>query len=226
MRRPVDRVLALAGVVLILAALGIIWAARSTITWSVYVSGLGADGMPTADWFRAALLCIVAGGALIAWTARDIRSAAPILRWWRPTVSIAASSLFFLVASQVPCTAGCPLPIDEDFFSLQDLVHILAAVIAFAAACWAMLQCAAAVGRPVLARISLGACVSVAVIAAAGGLMSLFGFHVAVGAWFEFVATTIGLAWIAVLGLVAAGVVGPRGRTGSRDGVTLSAERR
>jgi len=199
-----DRALAIAGAVLVLAALAIIWGARGTIDRVVYVSGLGAAGMPTAGWFMAALLCVAAGGALIAWVARGIRARVRILGLWLPAVSLGAASLCFLVASQVTCTAGCPLPIQPGFFSLQDLVHISFAVLAFALACWAMLQCAAALDRPVLARLSLGAAVAVAAIAGAGGLMSVFGFHREVGAWLEYAATSIGLLWVAVLGLATA----------------------
>jgi len=197
----IDRILAALGVALILAALAVIWIARSTVTFATYVSGLGAEGMATAPWFMAALLCIVVGGALIGWAARDVRARVAILRWGTPAVSIWTASCFFLFASQLTCTMGCPLPIQPTFFSLQDLAHITAAVVAFGMACWAMLQSAFALDHPVLARASLGASISVAVIAAAGGLMSVAGFRRDIGAWLEFVATTIGLAWIAFLGL-------------------------
>ena len=198
----IDRILATAGVAFILGALSLIWSARATITYATYVSGLGAEGMPTATIFMVALLCVAIGGALIGWAARDIRAGVAVLRWGTPAVSIWTSSSFFLLASQVNCTSGCPLPIQPAFFSVQDLVHITAAVLAFAAACWAMLQCAVTVDRPVLARVSLVASISVAVIAGAGGLMSIAGFRRDLGAWLEFVATTIGLGWIALLGVI------------------------
>lgn len=199
-----DRALALLAVALVLAALTLIWVARSTIAAPVYVSELGADGMATEGWFTLALLLIVAAGGIVAWTARRIRARLPLLRWGSPALSIAVSSAFFLLASQVSCTAGCPLPIQPGFFSLQDFVHTSSAVVAFAAACWGMLQCAAAIDRPLLARLSLAASIAVAVIAGAGGLMSVFRFHASIGAWFEFVAATIGLLWVTVLGLASA----------------------
>jgi len=199
-----DRLLAAAGTLAVLAALTVIWAARLTIPYDVYVSELGADGMPTAAVFETALLLLVAGGFLVAWAGRRIRSSAPVLRWWRPSVSIAISSALFLFASQVPCTYRCPVPQFGPDLSWQDLGHVVSATFAFAFAAWAMLQCAFAVGHRVIRRFSLVAALSVAIIAAAGGLMSLFRFHADIGSRFEFVATTIGIAWIAVYGLALA----------------------
>lgn len=199
----IDRFAALGGAVLVLVALALIWGARVTVPRDLYVSELGAAGEPTAGWFLAALLLIVAGGSAIGWSARAIRSRARILRWGSPAASLWVASGFFLLASQVTCTSGCPLPYGPTF-TWQDFVHTAAAVVAFAAACWAMLQCSFAVGHRVLARISLVASLSVATIAGAGGLMSLFRFHAEVGSRLEFVATTIGIAWIATFGVLRA----------------------
>jgi hypothetical protein len=110
---------------------------------------------------------------------------------------------FFLVASQVTCTAGCPVPYGPRF-TWPDFIHTTSAVIAFAAAVFTILQCAFAVGHRALRIFSLIAAISVAVIAGAGGLMSLLDFYATVGSRLEFVATTIGLAWILVFGLVLA----------------------
>ena len=201
--------LAAAGTLFVLGALAIFWAARSTVDRSVYVSQLGAEGEPTARAFMAALLLISGGGALIAWAARGVRARARILRLWTPAASLAAASVSFVGASQITCTPGCPLPIQPGFFSFQDLAHISLAVAGFALACWAMLQCASAVAttrevRISLARISLAASLAVALIAGAGGLMSVFGFYRGIGAWLEFLAMTIALLWVTVLGLILA----------------------
>src|SRR5690606_28130283 len=135
-----------AGSVLVLAALAVIWAARSTVRRDLYVSELGADGEPTAAAFEAALLLLVAGGIVIAVAARRIRSRPPVLRAWPPAAPLLAASALLLLASQVPCTSGRPVPYGP-LFNWQDFTHPTAAVVAFAAACWAMLQCASAVGR-------------------------------------------------------------------------------
>lgn len=195
-----DRLIALAGALCMAAALVILWIARLSIHADVYVSELGAPGMPTARVFQIVLLLIVLGGVLIAGAGRRIRSRARILRGWTPSISLVVASAFFLIDSQVTCTAGCPLPVGATF-TLQDFVHTLAAVLAFALASWAILQCAFAVGHPVLSRFSLVAAISVAAISAAGGLMSLFHFEAVIGSRFELLATTIGLAWVVVFGV-------------------------
>jgi hypothetical protein len=197
------RLLAVLGTLCIAAALAIIWAARLTIPRDVYVSELGASGMPTARWFQAGLVLIVLGGVAIGWAGHDIRSRPRLLNLWSPSMSLFVSCAFFLIASQVTCTAGCPVPYGPAF-TWPDFIHTTSAVVAFAAAVFTILQCAFAVGHRALRVFSLVAAISVAVIAGAGGLMSLLNWNANFGSRLEFVATTIGLAWILVFGLVLA----------------------
>lgn len=201
--RRAELLASLGGCVLVVIALAIIWAARLTIPRALYVSELGAEGMPTAAWFEAALLLIVAGGVAIGWAGRRVRSKARVLRAWTPAVSLWAACALFLFASQVTCTWGCPLPYGPTF-NLQDFLHTLAAVLAFAAACWAMLQSSFAQNHRVLAVFSRVTGIAVAVIAGTGGLFSLFRFQVEFGAQLEFVATTLAIAWLVVFGAVLA----------------------
>ncbi len=198
-----NRPLALAGTLAVLAALVIIWAARVTVPRDLYVSELGAQGEPTAKWFQLALVLIVVGGVAIGWVGRDIRSRPRIVNLWRPSLSLFVACGFFLIASQVTCTAGCPVPYGP-LFTWPDFIHTTSAVIAFAAACWTIFQCAFAVGHRALRVFSLIASISVAGIAGAGGLMSLLDWNANFGSRLELVATTIGLAWILVFGLVLA----------------------
>jgi hypothetical protein len=202
-RRSAELVGTLVGSVLVLLALVIIWVARVSQGRDLYVSELGAAGQPTARWFEGALLLIVAGGSLIAYAARGIRSRLPILAIWAPAVSLWIGCGFFLVASQVTCTTGCPLPVGVSF-TWQDLIHTVVAVLAFAAACFGMLQVSFAAGHRSLARFSLGAAVAVAVIAGAGGILSLARFQAEFGSRLELAATTIALGWLLTLGLVTA----------------------
>jgi hypothetical protein len=195
----IDRIVAAVGTACLAVALVTLWIARLSVPYDVYVSELGAVGMPTARVFEIVLLLTGGGGALIAVAGRRVRSRGRVLRWWPPSISLAVASAFFLVDSQVTCTAGCPLPVGATF-TLQDFVHTLSAVLAFAAASWTILQCAFAVGHPALARFSLVAAIAVATISLAGGLMSLFHFQAVLGSRFELVATTIGLAWVVVFG--------------------------
>ena len=194
---------AVLGAALVAVALVIIWVARSEMDRVVYVSGLGADGEPTAARFELALLLIVGGGLMVAWGARGVRSRLPYLNAWAPSATLVVSCLLFFVASQVPCTYGCPVPVG-DTFTWQDLIHTSSAVLAFGAAAWAMLQTAFAEGYPRLRRISLAAAILVAVIAAAGGIMSLLQFRIDVGSLFEFIATSIGIFWLSLLGVATA----------------------
>jgi len=187
------------GCVLVSAALAIIWVARSTVQRDLYVSELGAVGEPTAGWFRVALLLVVVGGSLIALAARDIRSAAPILRLWTPAVSLWVGCGFFFVASQVTCTADCPLPVGPTF-TWQDFAHTTVAVLAFSAACWAMLQASFMRDNRMLAAVSLACGCAVACVAGAGGILSLARFQAVLGSRLELVATTVAIGWLVLLG--------------------------
>jgi hypothetical protein len=199
-RALADVVTSLIGSALVLTALVIIWAARLTIPQEIYVSGLGATGMPTARSFEIALLLIVAGGSLIAFAGRDIRSRVRLLATWTPAVSLWIASGFFLVASQVTCTAGCPLPYGPTF-DWQDLIHITCATLAFVAACWAMLQAAFANHHRALARFSLWMAIAVGAIAGVGGLCSITRIQANFGSRLELVATTLAIAWVAAVGI-------------------------
>ena len=201
--RRAELAASLGGCILVIVSLVIIWAARLTVPRELYVSELGAEGMLTAGWFEAALLLIVVGGSAIAWAGRRVRSRARVLRAWTPAISLWIGCGLFLFASQVTCTAGCPLPYGSTF-NLQDFLHTLAAVFAFAAACWAMLQSSFARNHRVLAVFSRVTGILVAVIAGTGGLFSLFRFEQELGSRMEFVATTLAIAWLVVFGAVLA----------------------
>ena len=194
---------ALVGCVMVLVALIIIWAARLIIGRDVYVSVMGATGMPTAGWFQFALVLVALGGGLIAFASRSIRVSQPVLRWWRPAVSLGLASAFFFVSSQVTCTPGCPLPYGPKF-TWPDFTHTTSAILAFTFACWAMLQLTRVSGRRIIAALSLCCGIAVALIAGAGGLMSLANWQVGLGSRFEFAAATIAVLWLVSLGWVIA----------------------
>ena len=202
-RRFIELASTLLGSIFVMAALVILWVARLEQGRDLYVSELGAADEPTAHWFEGALLLIVAGGSIIAHAARGIRSRIPLLSVWAPAVSLWIGCGFFLIASQIPCTSGCPLPVGASF-TWQDLIHTVVAVLAFAAACLGMLQMSFAVGYRSLARLSLGAGVAVALIAGAGGILSLARFQTDFGSRLELAATTIALGWLLSLGVMMA----------------------
>ncbi len=184
------------GAVAALGAVAVIWAARLTVEGTVYVSELGSPAMPTAEAFNAALLVLAAGGVLAGLGALGQRSAARWLGRWSIAASLVTSGLAFLVASRVPCTAGCPVPFTEGA-TAQDLVHVVTAVIGFAAAAWAMLQTAFGDGPRALRMLSRCAAIAVALIAAVGGLLSVLQFRTDIGATMEFTAMSVAVLWLA-----------------------------
>nr|WP_216845464.1 DUF998 domain-containing protein [Rathayibacter sp. VKM Ac-2857] len=203
-RRRANGPLLVVGALLVLAGLALLLAARFSIGTSrwVYVSEMGAPDLPTAGTFRIALLLVAAGGVAIAVGARAVRTR--LLPGFRPALAILLAALCFALASQVTCTAGCPLPVGPRF-SWQDLIHTSAAVLGFSAACLAMLQLATARERPGVARLSLVAGIAVALVAGTGAIFSLLRLWLGVGGTLEFVATAIAVLWLAVVGLVLAG---------------------
>lgn len=200
---PARAIAGIAGSILVTAALTIIWIARLSVDRVLYVSGLGADGEPTALWFEFALLLLVAGGFSVAWAAQGMRSTARLIAMWTPSLSVAIASSLFLVASQVPCTTGCPVPVG-DAFTWQDLIHTTVAVLAFALAAFAMLQVSFVKDRSTLRALSMIAGISTGVIAGAGGILSLLRFRTDIGSILELVATTVGMGWLVILGLATA----------------------
>jgi hypothetical protein len=200
----VDVATSLLGAALVATALVLIWVARFQFGHSdVYVSELGATGASTARMFEVALLLIVAGGSLVAFAGKDIRSRLRVLALWTPAVSIWISCGFFLVASQVTCRYGCPLPTLSPF-DAQDFTHISCAVLAFLLACWAMLQTSFAHDHRVLRGFSLTMAIAVGIISGIGGILSLARVVTVLGGAAEFAATTLAIAWVVVYGIVIA----------------------
>lgn len=208
-RALLDVTTSILGACLVAAALVIIWIARLQVGGQgVYVSELGAPGMPTAQIFEIALLLIVGGGCLVGFASMDIRSRVRWLAIWTPSVSLWIASGFFLVASQVTCRYGCPLPITNSItgttIDWQDLTHIVCATAAFVVACFAMIQVAFAHDHRALARFSLVLAIAVGAISGLGGILSLARFGTDVGADAELTATTLAIAWVVVYGCMIA----------------------
>ena len=197
------RALLVLAAVAVAAGLGLLLSARVAAGRFIYVSELGADGEPTAWAFRWALMLIAAGAIVVAASSTHLRSRVRVLSAWAPSLSLVVAGVAFAVASQVTCTTGCPLPVGSTF-TWQDFSHTVVAVLGFAAACVAMLQIATARDHPGLARLSLFSAVSVAVVAGAGGILSLARFMTQLGGVLEFVATTLALMWLAALAVALA----------------------
>lgn len=197
-----------------LLALALLWVVRAGADGPVYVSEMGADGEPTAVAFEVVLFLVAAGGSLVAWSGRHLRcreSGARLVRavgLWPPAVTLWVACAAFLLASQVRCSAECPVP-GTPGSTWADLVHTAAASVGFAAAAVAMLQTAFSDAPPRLVRLSLAASAALVLAAGTGAVLSLLGVAVGVGGLMEHVATSVGLGWLAVLGVVLAAGPGP-----------------
>lgn len=208
-QRAIPALLAI-GTACVLGGLALIWAARLTFDRPVYVSEIGAQGAPTAAVFAVALLLIAAGGFGIALASGHVRSSIRWLDRWAPAASLGFAALCFVIASQVTCTANCPVPLADPRSTAQDLLHTVSAVLGFAAACFAMLQVAFATHLPRVSRLSLVSCVAVAGITILGGMLAIVHVATDLGAWLELVGTTVAILWIAVYSIaLARGPVAP-----------------
>lgn len=195
-----DRVVGVLAVLALVAGTVVIGVQRARYERFLYISELGAVGMRTEEWFRWGFVLVVVGIGLVAWIMRDVRARGRLLDRWRPALSLLLSSAWFLAASQVSCTNGCPAPFTRDA-TVRDTVHIAAAVLGFAAGAWAMLQLSTTADRW-MRRISAVGGVLVAGTAAAGGLISLARANTDIGSTLEYVAAAIGVAWLVTVAIV------------------------
>ena len=205
------------------SGLVLIWVARLSADRYLYVSELGAETEPTAAVFRVALTLVAASAAVVALCAPRLTPRIRMLATVSPALVLGVAAVAFGVASQVPCTTYCPLPVG-DAFTWQDLVHTVSAVIGFAGASLAMLQLASDPRHRGLARFSLFSAIAVAVIAGVGGLLSLLQFGTQVGGILELIATSIALGWLVGLALFLAAELRRAASTRAADtraGMTL-----
>lgn len=180
-------------------ALLIIWSCRAALEGDLYVSAMGAPGMPTAPWFNLALLLVAAAAVMVSSAIPDERSAVRVLSLWGLGATLLVSGAMFAFASVVTCSPGCPVPFSASS-TVQDLLHVSAAVLGFAGAVFAMMQVWASTASAVRRAASGAAVLFVGAAALAGAFASLAGWAGGAGGWFEFAATTAALAWLAGLG--------------------------
>lgn len=198
--RPVDAVVTVIATACLVAGAVVIGHARAAADRFLYISELGAIGMPTAAQFQVGFVLVIAGILLVAVVLRDVRTRLPLLRRWAPAAALVTAGALFLVAAAVPCSMGCPSLL-TDAAQWRDWVHIVAAVLAFVAGCLAMLQFATARDRWV-ARLSTVGGLAVGIIAAVGGIISLARGNTDVGSTLEYVAAGIGVAWLIAMAVV------------------------
>jgi Protein of unknown function (DUF998) len=199
-RSRADAVVASLAAASLIAGAVLIGIARVQLGIYLYISELGALTMPTADLFQAGFVLVVAGILLVGVVVRDVRSRVPLLRRWAPAASLVAAGTLFLVAAAVPCSLGCPSLLTPEA-QWRDWVHIAAAVLGFVAGCVAMLQFATASDRWV-ARLSTVGGLSVGLIAATGGIISLARGNTDIGSTLEYVAAGLGMVWLLAMVVV------------------------
>ena len=188
------RIVVLSGAALALGALLSIWTIRVLTPGDLYVSGLGATGMPLSSAFTASLAALGLGGMLLGaagalTAARRQRARGPrgfMLSW----AALVASGSCFVIAAFVPCSPGCPVP-GSEFFTRADFVHLTSAITGFVLICLVMLYRSAVTRgrRRIAASIALGA---TAASSATGGLLALADIS---GGLFEFSAMTLAVCW-------------------------------
>lgn len=195
-----DAVVAALAAACLVAGATAIGQARATLEKFLYISELGALGMPTAAQFQIGFVLVIAGILLVAVVVRDVRTRLPLLRGWTPAAALVAAGALFLIAAAVPCSAGCPSLLTTEA-QWRDWMHIVAAVLAFVAGCLAMLQFATARDRWV-ARLSTAGGLAVGVIAATGGIISLARGNTDIGSTLEYIAAAIGIVWMIAMSVV------------------------
>src|SRR6266545_2753629 len=97
---------------------------------SGYVSELGAQGAPWARAYRAAILALGVGLALLAVAYQPVSALA--------ATALVVAAAFATVSALVRCTPGCPLP-PQVAATPADIVHASASIAAFVLAACAML---------------------------------------------------------------------------------------
>jgi Protein of unknown function (DUF998) len=175
-------VVTLCGVVLVAQA-----AAGSRRTFAGYLSELGAASQPYAERFRAGMLLLAAGVALLG------TALWPITRLGASLLAVAAVN--GVVSGSVSCSDGCPLPPYESF-TAADLVHGGASAVAVGFCALATLAVAKAVPQTPLGRTSLVSFGVVAPLVLAVGVAMLTVGGSDVTSVLERVTLTAALAWI------------------------------
>jgi Protein of unknown function (DUF998) len=152
-----------------------------------YVSEAGTAGQPLPGTYRAGLLVLALGAALLglALLPRS-RLAASLL---------VVASLFAATSGAVPCTNRCPLPPYEPT-TVTDVVHASASIVGLVLIAGAMLAVALARLRPAARR--LAACALAGIVPLGGwlGLIMLFSGRGPFGALLERLILAVAVCWL------------------------------
>jgi hypothetical protein len=155
------------------------------------LSELGASASPGHGWYRLGLAAGAIGTLSVA-GALSPRPGAALL--------FAAGALIG-VATAVPCTAGCPLPVLDGMPPAQDVVHFLGAGAAFA--CWPAATWACARTGP-LRRWSSRATVALLVLLALLGPLTAADRSSPLVGLSQRALALVALTWLAAVGAAVA----------------------
>src|SRR6266545_3289242 len=175
---------------------------------SGYVSELGAQGAPWARAYRAAILALGVGLALLAVA-------------YQPVSALAATALVFAaafatVSALVRCTPGCPLP-PQVATAPADIAHASASIAAFVLAACAMLVLARVAAEDPVARLCRYAVVLVTALGTPVGVgMVLVGRGLFTGV-LERAMMAVAIAWLIGVSVLA-GLSRSPGSLRRRDG--------
>jgi hypothetical protein len=163
-----------------------------------YVSEAGVPGYPHAGVFRAGILLLAAGLALLG---AALARRAPLAAGLLVPAGVAAAG-----SGAVSCSDGCPLP-PYEIATAADLLHGAASILAVAATVFAMLALARPGPDRLLRWLSLVAAGAALPLSGAVGLAMLLGGHGA----------TIGMLQRLLLAIIGAWLLSTALRLGQGD---------
>ncbi|MBU2670346.1 DUF998 domain-containing protein [Actinoplanes bogorensis] len=198
---PRSRVMALASSVAVIAGslvMLVALVAPPGSWWDGYVSEAGTAGQPYAIPYRAGLVLLAAGVALLGQALRSLR-----------TVSAALTAAAVLAATSglVACTDRCPLPPYEPT-TFADVVHAAASVLGMLVLAGAMALVWLADLRPAVRRLAGVAVVVTVPLGAILGMLMLFVGRSDFGAFVERAVLFVAVSWLIGTG----GLLGVRRR--------------
>lgn len=177
-----------AGAVIMLVAL----VAPAGSWWDGYVSEAGTAGQPYAIPYRAGLVLLAAGVALIGQALRALRLASAALF---VAAGLAATS------GLVACTDRCPLPPYEPT-TVADVVHAAASVLGMVILAGAMALVWLSGLRRAVTRLAAVAVTLTVPLGAVLGLLMLFVGRSDLGALVERAVLFVAVCWLAGTGLL------------------------
>jgi hypothetical protein len=187
--------------------LALAWRRAGAPGFGDFLSQLGADGQPSAGYYRLAVFCVAGAAAMmaLAWRLRSPGLNAAGL--------LALAAVCFVVSAGVPCAEGCPIPVRDGYTTAANVVHFSVSAGAFGAAVGAMASVGSYYRDPVLRRLSAVTARVATLLYGALSVLLLTAGHVPVNGILERLLALVALGWLVAcaLRLGHRRVVGQRG---------------